>query len=183
MDRLVFGSGVRRTTRNSLLALLGVLGIYFMLPVGEKQSPAGVVLSLAIAGVCVGLVTMVVLREFRRQALGEEPGLTGVQLVVIFEMVLVLFALGYFSLATHGNDQMEGISTRLDALYFTATTMATVGYGDIHPVGQLAKGVATAQMAFNVIFVAAFVRLLTTGVRARMESQIEAREDQKPDEG
>lgn len=171
MDRLVLGRSLRRTTRNSLLALVGVLGVYFMAPVGSGQSANQVALGLGITAVCVGLVTAVVLREFRRQARGEEPGLTGVQLIVIFEMVLVLFALGYFSLATHGTNQMEGIETRLDALYFTATTMATVGYGDIHPVGQLARGVATAQMAFNVVFVAAFVRLLTTGVRARVAAE------------
>lgn len=159
--------------------LVGVLGIYFMLPVDSTQSSGQVAVGLGVTSVCVGLVTALILREFRRQARGEEPGLTGAQLIVIFELVLVLFALGYFSLATHGEHQMVGIKTRLDALYFTATTIATVGYGDIHPVGQLAKGVATVQMAFDVVFIAAFVRLLTTGVRARVAVEDAERDAEK----
>ena len=34
----------------------------------------------------------------------------------------------------------------MDALYFTTVTFATVGFGDITPVSQLARGVVTVQM-------------------------------------
>ena len=159
---------VRRSTLTCLGTLAGVIVAYFYIPVQSGQSAWRVAVSILITIVAIGLVTWIVLREFRRQARGAGPHLTGIQLLVIFELVLVIFALGYYSLAVHGTEQMSGIHSRLDALYFTATTMATVGYGDIYPSGQLARSVATAQMAFDIIFLAAFVRLLTVGVRSRV---------------
>ncbi len=152
---------VRRSTLTCLGTLAGVIVAYFYIPVQSGQSAWRVAVSILITIVAIGLVTWIVLREFRRQARGAGPHLTGIQL-------LVIFALGYYSLAVHGTEQMSGIHSRLDALYFTATTMATVGYGDIYPSGQLARSVATAQMAFDIIFLAAFVRLLTVGVRSRV---------------
>jgi hypothetical protein len=36
-------------------------------------------------------------------------------------------------------EQVSGLNTRTDALYFTLVTMATVGFGDIHAEGQFAR--------------------------------------------
>ncbi|MGO4257233.1 potassium channel family protein [Marmoricola sp. RAF53] len=176
MSMLTFDpEGVRRSTLISLATFSAVIAAYFFIPVESGQSSWRVALSVVITSVAIGVVTWVVVKEFRRQAQGAGPHLTGIQLLVLFELVLVIFALGYYSLAVHGTDQMDGIETRLDALYFTATTMATVGYGDIHPEGQLARAIATAQMAFDIIFVAAFVRLITVGVRVRIEQHQSAK--------
>lgn len=65
---------------------------------------------------------------------------------------------------------MEGIETRLDALYFSATTMTTTGYGDIVATGQLARGLVTAQLVFDVVFVATVVGLIQAGIRRRQEA-------------
>ena len=48
--------------------------------------------------------------------------------------------------------------TRVDALYFTLATMATVGYGDIHAEGQVARAMVCAVIAFDVVVVASLVR-------------------------
>jgi hypothetical protein len=50
-------------------------------------------------------------------------------------------------------------------LYFTIVTMATVGYGDIHAVGQFARGLVTVQIVFNLIFVGALTSLVTSRMR------------------
>ncbi|MDR6863323.1 Na+/H+-dicarboxylate symporter [Phycicoccus sp. 3266] len=64
-------------------------------------------------------------------------------------------------LGTQAVGQMVGIRTRLDALYFTLSTTATVGYGDIHPTGQLARAVASGHILFNVLLLGAVARLVT----------------------
>jgi hypothetical protein len=50
--------------------------------------------------------------------------------------------------------------TKVDALYFTVTTMTTTGYGDIHPVSQqgrmLVTGVQAGAFLFIVVGVALF---------------------------
>lgn len=65
--------------------------------------------------------------------------------------------------------QFEGIATRVDALYFTLTTLTTVGFGDIYPVGQTARVVVMLQMVFNVVVIAAAVRVLLVAVRRRQQ--------------
>ena len=120
---------------------------------------------IVVSAACIALAGRLILREVLRMLGGESLRMTGLQLVVVLEIVLVVFAFTYFSLAVHGHHQMSGISTRVDALYFSATTMTTVGYGDVHPIGQVARVITTFQLVFDVVFIAAFVRLLTSVAR------------------
>jgi voltage-gated potassium channel len=50
--------------------------------------------------------------------------------------------------------------TRLDALCFTVTTFATVGFGDISPHSQIARPVALARMVCGLILVGVIAKLL-----------------------
>jgi voltage-gated potassium channel len=85
--------------------------------------------------------------------------MSGWHLVLVLEVVLVVFSFVYYLLADKDPAQFVGLATRLDALYFATTTTATVGFGDVHADGQLARGVVTAHMIFNIIFIAAVVNL------------------------
>lgn len=43
--------------------------------------------------------------------------------------------------------------TKLDSVYFTVTTMATVGYGDIHPLSELVRLWLTVQIIIGAAFI------------------------------
>ena len=77
-------------------------------------------------------------------------------------MLLVLLvmaaSLTFFLLDQVQPGQVEDLDTRTDALYFTLSTMATVGYGDVHAEGQLARALVCALIVFNVVVVAALAR-------------------------
>ncbi|WP_010532739.1 potassium channel family protein [Brachybacterium squillarum] len=64
-------------------------------------------------------------------------------------------------------DQFVGIGTRTDALYVTVVTMATIGYGDIHPVGQAARLLTTLLAVFDLNFVGALGSALSMQLRRR----------------
>ena len=49
--------------------------------------------------------------------------------------------------------EISGLDTRIDALYFTLTTMTTTGYGDIHATGQLARVLVSVVFVFNIVFI------------------------------
>jgi hypothetical protein len=68
--------------------------------------------------------------------------------------------------------QFVGLDTRLDALYFVGVTMATVGYGDIHPSGQLARAVLLVQLVYTLVFLVGGVAALRT--RARLLRRMRA---------
>lgn len=160
----------RRRTGLGVANLVAVLVIFFAVPVTGDVSGLRVLVDVLLTG--VGLVVAgVILGREGRAVLRGQGGLRLLQLVLLFEVVVVLFGLAYYSLSVHDPDQMAGVRTRLDALYFTAATMSTVGYGDVHPVGQLARGLATLQLAFDVVFVAAFVRVFSGRVSQEREAR------------
>ena len=63
-------------------------------------------------------------------------------------------------MSQHTTGQINGVITKLDALYFTVTVVSTVGFGDITAVGQTARAVVTIQMIFDLAFLAIAVRVL-----------------------
>ena len=141
--------------------LIAVLVLYFAIPVEPRPSPARLAVELVLTASALGWVAQVIAHEVRAQVAGAGQGLRGRHLALLVELALVLFAMTYYLLAIHGTGQMVGLETRLDALYFTASTMATVGYGDVHPAGQAARAVATANLVFDVVVLAAAARLVT----------------------
>lgn len=92
-------------------------------------------------------------------------GLRASVLGIMVLEVLALFALTYLAISGHPG-QIVGMKTPLDALYFTMTTLMTIGFGDIAAQGQLARGTVLVQMFFSVLVLSASVRLLQSLTRA-----------------
>ena len=122
-------------------------------------------------GALVGLVAIVgtlplTVRRVQAVRDAEQPILVAIEaLVLLVTMLIVGFAAVYFAVDSR-HEQFEGLETRLDAVYFTVTTMATVGYGDIHPTGQAARALAVSQMLLNLVFLGIVVRVLARAARA-----------------
>lgn len=156
--------------RNSWLVgmvnLAAVLVLFFGVPVPTETPAPGRAASIVLTTLGAAVVGLVVLREFRRHQRSDAVALSGLHLFLLMEVVLVGFSLAYYVLA-QGSGQFSGLETRLDALYYTATTMTTVGYGDIHPTGQVARAVVTANLGFNVVFLAAFATLAARRLQER----------------
>ena len=80
---------------------------------------------------------------------------------------VLTFAASYWALATH-DGQFLGLKTRLDALYFTGVTMATVGYGDIVPTGQTGRAIVLVQLVYTFAFLAGGLTALGTRLRTQL---------------
>jgi voltage-gated potassium channel len=146
-----------------LVALVGmVFVLYFVAPVdstphgGMAVRTLGAVLVLLALAVSVGW-------QLRSAAADSERRVDG--LVVAIAGVLAVFAFAFYALDVHVADQVDGLLTRLDGLYFSASTMLTIGYGDVHATGQVARFLVLVQMVFDVVFVASAAGLLTARVR------------------
>jgi hypothetical protein len=169
---------LRRRVRRAILALTAVLVVYYALPVGEAPSVVGIVVS--VVGLLGGMAVLVYLtiRQVRRLA-GARPDDEGIRiesLIFLIYIVVPMFAFGYFVLETADPGQFDSLDTKTDALYFTVSTLATVGFGDVHAVDQLARALVTLQIAFDLVFVGAMVSLLTGLVRSRATTRRAERE-------
>ncbi|MFG2903887.1 ion channel [Kitasatospora sp. NPDC048286] len=98
-----------------------------------------------------------------------------VWLIFLIFLALTIFAGTYFVLGSH-KAEFDGLETRLDALYFTVVTMATVGYGDITPAGQTARLVVTLQIGYNFVFLAAAAGTASRAIRGNVEQRIRKQE-------
>lgn len=141
---------------STLVALLLIL--YALVPHNE----AGIsthVLVIFVVGVLfftAVLIYLVVRSDYAD--IPENNWLRLVATLIALIASLIFFALTYDQIAYSDPTQFVGIQTFVDSLYFTLATTLTVGYGDIHAAGQLARIMVIIQMIFTVIVLAASAR-------------------------
>jgi len=142
--------------------------LYFVVPLDWNADDP--VLWIRLVGVIVGftLVTRSIVRRMTRAIRhdGVDRRLEG--LLVSIVAVVLVSAVADYLVATVRPGEFEGLATRIDALYFALTTLFTVGYGDIHPVGQLARALVSVQMVLNVGVLAVAGGRVVRGVADRL---------------
>lgn len=154
------------------VTLLGMLAVYAVLPVPGGEAPPLLSWLVFVAGIStLGWVAVALVRHER-----QSPGEAGIRIetvVALLYAVLVFFSLVYLGLAARPG-QFEDLHNRVDALYFTMATLATVGYGDVHAVGTAARAVVTAQMFFNLTFIAVGARVIGPAIVGRRGQRLPA---------
>ncbi|SCF37801.1 potassium channel family protein [Micromonospora mirobrigensis] len=141
--------------RRALLSVALLLLAYFLVPV--EPDPNGLRLALRSGGtlLLVLIVAVVVTGQVRRQIAAARQGVTAelhslVRLAVALVAGLLAFALADFVVADSRPGEFVGMRTRVDALYYALATLTTVGYGDVHAQGQIARILACVQMLFSI---------------------------------
>jgi hypothetical protein len=136
-----------------ILAVLG--GCYAALPFRGDRWWLGVAIGV---GVLVAIIPVTVHR-LRLVLRSDRPGLDAAEaLVLLLAMLILGFAAVYFAMNRNAG-QFTGLETRIDALYFTVTTLGTVGFGDIAATAQAARLVVTVQILVNLVFIGVAARV------------------------
>ncbi|MFE7560204.1 potassium channel family protein [Kitasatospora sp. NPDC057500] len=153
---------------------------YFTVPLRTLGSDRPV-LSWVLFGVVLTVLTGLLLARIvdSIRGTGRHPG---AWLAFLICLSLTVFAATYYVLADRPGE-FEGLVTRLDALYFTVVTMATIGYGDITPAGQGPRLVVLLQIAYNFVFLAAAAGALSRTLRTGMEIRAAQHDDRKEQDG
>lgn len=167
----------RRPRVRLLLSIVGMLVIFYMVPVSANESTGRVAASVLITLVGVAALAWGIFEQVRRQLRSRSEDIH--TLVMLLPLAAVLFALGFYILEEQSPSQFEGLATRTDALYFTLSTVTTVGFGDVTAHGQLARVLVMFQLVFNAIFVGAAASTIVGTIRNRAP-MIEEGEDHDP---
>ena len=163
----------RREQRRVMLACLLLVLAYFVVPVEPDPNGLRLVLrslgTLALVLTVAWLVTSQVRRQLAAAAAptGAEQIGALIRLVVALVAGLLAFALGDYVIARSRPGQFAGLETRIDALYFSLTTLTTVGYGDVHAAGQVARVAVCVQMVFSIGVIATGVSLVVKQLSQR----------------
>jgi voltage-gated potassium channel len=159
---------VRRERSQLLQAIVSVLLIaaatvvYYVIPVPAHIREGSWIILFSCGVVVLGL--LIVLAVARLLRAGEQARVRG--LVLLLTLSVLFFSYADESVARLPG-QFVSLSTKTDALYFNVSTLATVGFGDVHAVGQLARVAVTLQIVFNLIFLGAAVSVIASFFRTR----------------
>jgi voltage-gated potassium channel len=161
--RIIAGTGLR-----ILATTTGLLILYAAVPV-PGTSGVG-----ALIGLIVGFVVFVGLVGWQIRSIlsAEHPILRGIE-VVAFALVLliVVFAFAYLSIARADAAAFSEELDHVGALYYTVSTVSTVGFGDISAVSDPARILVTVQMLLDLALIAGFARLMILVTRTGLRRQ------------
>ena len=150
----------------TVLFLVAMVTLYYVLPMRGPWWPIS-----AIAGPLAVVALVPLTKRQTRRILASEQPIADVAraLAVLFVVIVLGFASTYYAIDIHAPSQIVGIETKTDSLYFTVTVLSTVGFGDIHPVGEFARVITTIDMVTNLVAVAVSVRLVTWAGKRRVD--------------
>lgn len=163
----------------SVLSIALLTGLYYVVPLEGGFGPS-TILTLALGLAVFGLLTAwqisaVSHAQFPRMRALEAMA-TGVPLF------LLLFSATYYLLAAQDPASFSEPLTRTDALYFTITTFATVGYGDIVATDQGSRVLVTSQMVADLILIGVIAKALVGAVKIGMHRRSSQTPDPDDDE-
>jgi voltage-gated potassium channel len=159
----------------TLATVVSMCVIYFVLPLRQGDDPLPLAAATAIAVLAAILLAALAATRIRDTLHGDlNEGVHS--LVTVLALAVLGFAVGYFLLARSDPSELPGLNTRLDALYFTLTTLATIGFGDIYPSGQAARGVTCVNILFNAVVVASLARTILGVISRTRAAQAEQRD-------
>lgn len=139
----------------------GLLVAYYAFPLRwTADSVVAVGTSLLVTVGALSLVGTVMVKELGSVRRGG-PGRSLRVLAMLLIVLVMAASLTFFLLDQIRPDEIIGLDTRTDALYFTLSTMTTVGYGDVHAEGQIARVLVCVMIVFNIVVVASLVRAQT----------------------
>lgn len=161
------------TLLRASISTIALVAIYYALPLDRYS------VSFRVGTLAVGLVGLVVLVAFQVRSIirAEYPALKTVgALATSAPLFLLLFATSYFVMGEVSAANFSEPLTRTDALYFTVTVFATVGFGDITAKTELARALVTGQMLLGIIVVGIGARVIVDAVKHGREQQPTQRE-------
>jgi voltage-gated potassium channel len=146
----------------SVVVSVTVMVAYFTLPFTAAFGAGSA--AVLVGGLLV--VAALLVWQIRAIQVSPYPRAKGVETVALISpLFFVVFATTYHVMATVDTTAWSEPLTRLDALYFTITVFATVGFGDIHALSQTARGIVTVQMVANLALIGLVTKVIVQAVQ------------------
>ena len=174
--RRVVTALLRATLTSTVLVVL-----YYRLPFTAVVDAS----TFALLAAGLALFAAVITWQVRSILRSAYPALRAIEgLAAAIPLFLLVFAAAYVTLADTQAEAFTEPLSRTDALYFTITVFATVGFGDIAPVTDAARIITMVQMVGDLLVVGLVLRVMLGAVKQGRERRAgEAGAPDSPDRG
>jgi voltage-gated potassium channel len=144
------------------LSTIALLALYYRVPL-DRPADLGLLMWLVIGLVAIGGV---IGWQARAIAVSDMPRLRAVETAVAgLAALLILYASVYVVMSNGRPASFSEVLGRTDALYYTMTIFATVGFGDITPTAESTRIVTMTQMLVGILAVGLAAKLLVGAVQ------------------
>src|SRR5262245_49591075 len=157
-----------RSVARSLAIAAALLALYAVLPVPGSTGAA------ALVELVVGLLFFLALVGWHIRSIvdADHPVMRAIEVVALaLSLAIFVFAFTYLTLSQQAPGSFSEDLSRIDSLYYTVSTLSTVGFGDVLPVSDAARILAIVQMLFDLALIAGLVRLVVLATRTGLRRQ------------
>jgi voltage-gated potassium channel len=159
-----------RASARSLGIATIMVALYYLLPldkIGDLRS--GTLLAAGLVG-----LALVIALEVRMILNAKYPAVQAVEaFAIITPAFLLLFSVTYYLLSRSNPLDFTEHLSRTSSLYFTITTISTVGYGDITPRTDPTRIVVMVQMLSDILILGFGVKVVLGAVQMGRKRQLE----------
>jgi voltage-gated potassium channel len=148
---------IARGLLRALATAVIVVVLYYVLPL-DRLSDTNLLARIVIG---VALLSGMIAWQVRDIVVSDYPAIRAVQsLAVTTPVFLLLFASTYYVMSLDDPTMFAEPLSRSDAIYFTVTVFATVGFGDISPQAEAARLVVTTQMLLDLVVLGVGIQVI-----------------------
>jgi voltage-gated potassium channel len=147
---------------------IGLVAIYYLMPLDPSS------LGVTVGLLAFGLVALAGLIVFQVRSIirATHPAMRAVgALSTSVPLFLLLFAATYYVMGGISEANFNEPLTRTDALYFTVTVFATVGFGDIVATTEGARVLVMGQMVAGIVIIGLGARIIVDAVKRGQQRQ------------
>ncbi len=145
----------------ALVVTVGIFLVFYFIPLRTTIDFGTLVRLLAGLALFAALIAW----QLRAIVRSPHPQLQAMETIAVaIPVFLLLFAATYALMSAAQPSAFSEPMTRTDALYFTVTVFATVGFGDLSPVSTAARVVVTIQMIADLLLLGLVLRSILDAV-------------------
>jgi len=160
---LTRGEHFRLIGASVLRIVIGFTVIWFALSLVPETPGVDLAGPILVIIACAAIYVWYFRRQLKKIKKSKFPQLAAVEaLILIATMFLAVFAAIYVMESTAVPSAFSEDLDHFTAYYFALTILATVGFGDITPVSNVARATAMVQMAIDIAFIAVLVRIISS---------------------
>lgn len=164
------GELYRAVAMSILRTLVGLIAIFWLLSLVPEVPDLSLALPYGMLILGIAVYFMVFRRQVRRIKTSRYPLLRSAEALILAAATFLSLFAGFYVMINGAQPGAFSESlTHFTALYFTITVFATVGFGDITPVSDLARGFTMVQMAIGLGFIGMLVKIFGSTARQALQ--------------
>jgi voltage-gated potassium channel len=165
------GHPVTRRPEWTAVTTIGIVAaitvVYYLLPEPGRMREASWGAMFGLGTAALGAAILLSIRRLLRVDVEQRT-----TALIVLLCITVLFFSYMDAVVAEIPGQFYDMHNKTDAVYFSVSTLATVGFGDVHPSGQLARIAVTLQIIFNLVFIGSAAATVAGLWRARATRRV-----------